>query len=102
MSKLNGKALLVQLNIRQATMRKRDKKATQDIAMSNNAEVSSGNYNKALLPMAQPLDDIKKLTWNIRKMFYENTLPWLTDGTMILPSVSGLNLPLSVNLYTFL
>ena len=91
MSKLNGKALLVQLNIRQATMRKRDKKATQDIAMSNNAEVSSGNYNKALLPMAQPLDDIKKLTWNIRKMFYENTLPWLTDGTMILPSKNYLS-----------
>ncbi len=91
MSKLNNKALLVQLTIRQATMRKRDKKATQDIAVSNNAEVTSGNYNKALLPMAQPLDDIKKLTTQIRQMFYDNTLPWGIEGTMILPSKNYLS-----------
>lgn len=91
MSKLNNEALLVQLTVRQATMRKRDKKATQDIAISNNAEVSSGNYNKALLPMAESLSNIHKMTTQIRQMYYDNTLPWGIEGTMILPSKNYLS-----------
>lgn len=91
MSKLNNEALLVQLTVRQATMRKRDKKATQDVAMSNNAEVSSGNYNKALLPMAESLSNIHKMTTQIRQMYYDNTLPWGIEGTMILPSKNYLS-----------
>lgn len=91
MSKLTNEALLVQLTVRQATMRKRDKKATQDVAMSNNAELSSGNYNKALLPMAESLSNIHKKTTLIRQMYYDNTLPWGIEGTMILPSKNYLS-----------
>ena len=91
MSKLNNDTLVIQLTVRQATMSKRDKKATQDIAISNNAEVSSGNYNKALLPMAESLSNIHKMTTQIRQMYYDNTLPWGIEGTMILPSKNYLS-----------
>ena len=91
MSKLNNKALLVQLTVSQATMRKRDKKATQEIALANNTDVSAGNYNKALLPMAQSLSDVHKKTTLIRQMYYDNTLHWGGDGTMLLPSANYLS-----------
>ena len=83
--KLSDKALLVQLNVSQWTARKLDKKATNDVALANNTGVHAGNYNKSLLPMNEYLDNVKRLTTFIRKEYYDNTLPWGIDGTMILP-----------------
>ena len=84
--KLSDKALLVQLNVSQWTARKLDKKATNDVALANNTGVHAGNYNKSLLPMNEYLDNVKRLTTFIRKEYYDNTLPWGIDGTMILPT----------------
>ena len=88
---LNDRALLVQLNISQWTARKYDKKATRQVADANNTTMDAGRYNKALLPMNDLLDNVHKKTTHIRQKFYDNTLPWGIEGTMMLPTANYLN-----------
>ena len=83
---LSDRALLVQLSVSQWTARKYDKKATQDVASTYGTTTSAGRYNKALLPANDMLDRVHKKTTHIRTKFYENTLPWGIEGTMMLPS----------------
>jgi hypothetical protein len=87
---LNDKALLVQLNISQWTARKLDKKATHEVAATHGAITAAGRFNKSLLPMSDLLDMIHKKTSAIRTKYYENTLPWGLDGTMMLPTANYL------------
>ncbi len=88
---LNDRALLVQLSISQWTARKYDKKATRLVTDSNNSATSAGRFNKALLPMNHELDNVHKKATLIRQKYYENTLPWGMDGTMMLPTTNYLN-----------
>jgi len=88
---LNDRALLVQLSISQWTARKYDKKATRQVADTFHNFVDQGRYNKALLPMNSLLDNIHKKTTHIRQKFYDNTLPWGIEGTMMLPTANYLN-----------
>ena len=88
---LNDRALLVQLSVSQWTARKYDKKVTQDIAIANHTTMDAGRYNKALLPMNDSLDNVHKKTTYIRTKFYDNTLPWGIEGTMMLPTANYLN-----------
>lgn len=88
---LNDRALLVQLSISQWTARKYDKKATRQVADANGTTMDAGRYNKALLPMNDLLDNIHKKTTYIRQKFYDNTLPWGIEGTMMLPTANYLN-----------
>lgn len=83
---LNDRALLVQLSVSQWTARKYDKKATQEVASSHGVQSAVGRYNKSLLPMNDLLDRVHKKTTHIRTKFYENTLPWGIEGTMMLPT----------------
>lgn len=87
---LNDRALLVQLSISQWTARKYDKKATRQVADANGTTMDAGRYNKALLPMNDLLDNIHKKTTHIRSKFYDNTLPWGIEGTMMLPTANYL------------
>jgi hypothetical protein len=88
---LNDRALLVQLSISQWTARKYDKKATRQVTDANNSATSAGRFNKALLPMNDHLDNVHKKATLIRQKYYENTLPWGIDGTMMLPTSNYLN-----------
>ena len=88
---LSDRALLVQLSISQWTARKFDKKVTNDVANTHGVASSAGRYNKALLPMNDLLDRVHKKSTYIRTKFYENTLPWGMEGTMMLPSANYLN-----------
>jgi hypothetical protein len=88
--KLSDKALLVQLNIRQWTARKYDKKATQEVADRNGVSSLAGRYNKSLLPLNDYLDHVAKKATAIRTKYYNNTLPWGIEGTQILPSANYL------------
>lgn len=88
---LNDRALLVQLSISQWTARKYDKKATRQVADANGTTMDAGRYNKALLPMNDLLDNIHKKTTYIRQKFYDNTLPWGIEGTMMLPTANYLS-----------
>ena len=83
---LNDRALLVQLNISQWTARKHDKKATREVASTNNASLEAGRYNKSLLPMNDALDHVHKKSTLIRTKYYENTTSSGLDGMQILPS----------------
>jgi len=88
---LNERALLVQLSISQWTARKYDRKATKQVADANAATMDAGRYNKSLLPMNDALDHVHKKTSYIRTRFYENTLPWGIEGTMMLPTSNYLS-----------
>lgn len=87
---LNDRALLVQLSVSQWTARKYDKKVTQEVASANGVASGVGRYNKSLLPMNDMLDNVHKKTTHIRGKFYENTLPWGIEGTMMLPTANYL------------
>ena len=88
---LSDRALLVQLTISQWTARKYDKKVTQDVASTHGVTTAAGRYNKVLLPMNDLLDRVHKKSTLIRTKFYDNTLPWGIEGTMMLPSANYLN-----------
>ncbi len=83
---LSDRALLVQLSVSQWTARKYDKKVTNEVASAHGTTTAAGRYNKSLLPMNDYLDRVHKKTTHIRTKFYENTLPWGIEGTMMLPT----------------
>ncbi len=88
---LNDRALLVQLNVSQWTARKYDKRATNEVISAHGTIQAAGRFNKSLLPMNDMLDNIHKKTTFIRTKYYDNTLPWGMDGTMMLPTSNYLN-----------
>lgn len=88
---LNDRALLVQLNVSQWTARKYDKRASKEVTTAHGASSAAGRFNKSLLPMNDKLDNIHKKTTHIRAKYYDNTLPWGMDGTMMLPTANYLN-----------
>ena len=85
-SSLSTKALLVTVNISQWTGRKIDRAATDLVQDQKGAERNSGNYHKKLLPAATELEAIAAIASQARKFFYDNSLPWLSDGTRIISS----------------
>ena len=89
--KLSDRALLVQLSISQWTARKFDRKATQEIANSHGVDPNVGRYNKSLLPMNDLLKELHKESAQIRRDFYDNTVPWGIEGTFMLPTGNYLN-----------
>lgn len=87
MSVITDKALLVNLAVSQWTARKLDRKETQELAKRHGSVADAARVNKALLPMAAPLDAIHKKTGELRQYLYTHTLPWAVDGSRILPTV---------------
>ena len=87
---LNDRALLVQLNVSQWTARKYDKRASKEVTTAHGAASAAGRFNKSLLPMNDKLENIHKKTTFIRTKYYDNTLPWGMDGTMMLPTANYL------------
>lgn len=83
---LSDRALLVQLNVSQWTARKYDRRTSVEVARNHGTTLDAGRYNKALLPMADLLDNIHKKTNAVRTKYYVNTLPWGIDGTQMLPT----------------
>jgi hypothetical protein len=83
---LSSKALLVYLTISQWTGRKLDKRATGHVETDFKTSGKVGNYTKKLLPCARELEEISALAGAIRKFFYEQTLPWFSDGSRIISS----------------
>lgn len=81
---LSNRALLVHVRLSQWTARKRDLKATETVHASYLSDRSSGAYTKKLLPGAVELDVVSALSGQIRKYFYEQTLPWFADGSRII------------------
>jgi hypothetical protein len=83
-SSLAAKALLVHVNISQWTGRRTDKKATATVEKTHKTSAEAGKYTKRLLPGAKELEAVGTVSSTMRKYFYENTLPWLSDGSRII------------------
>lgn len=80
---LTKKALLANLKISQWTGRKLDKRANDTVETSYSTQSRVGNYTKKLLPGARELETVQKLASAIRAFFYEQSLPWYSDGSRI-------------------
>ena len=83
--KLEERALLVQLSIKQWSANKQDKKATSDITSQARAASGAARVHKSLLPGAFEREEVQKCARYIRQYFYANTLPWGLDGMQMLP-----------------
>lgn len=88
---LSDRCLLVQLNVSQWTAKKYDKRASKEVTNAHGAATAAGRFNKSLLPMNDKLENIHKKTTLIRTKYYESTLPWGLDGTMMLPTANYLS-----------
>lgn len=75
--------MLVTLNIGQYTGKKQDKKAEQTIDNAFQTH-DAGTYRKFVIGKGH-LDEITKLTNEIRTYHYTNTLPWTDEGKRLLP-----------------
>jgi hypothetical protein len=83
---LAGKAMVVSLNISQSTFRKFDQRATSTVESTYATTEKVGNYNKKLLPGAVELEEVHRIGRSIREYYYEQTLPWMNDGSRIISS----------------
>lgn len=96
MAKLSDRAILAQLSISVWTARRYDKRVSKATTDANNADASAGRFNKHLLPMSTALDDVQSAAREIRRFFYENTLPWGTEGIQLLPTANYLDFMASI------
>jgi hypothetical protein len=85
-SGLSTRALLVSVNISAWAGRKLDQRATDSANAAHNADASAGRYTKKLLPGAVELQRVGVIAGQARKYYYEQTLPWMSDGTRIVSS----------------
>ena len=81
---LSTKTMLTTLNISQWSARKLDKRETAAVAIKHGIADSVARVTKTILPNTTSLEAIHKKTTDVRKFFYENTLPWQADGVAIL------------------
>ena len=79
-------AMLVELSIGTWTGRKLDKRASQDVTSSNNADKGVANVHKKLLGDCAELDAVQKFTANARNVHYACTMPWSDTGLRLLPT----------------
>ena len=85
-------AMLVDLQISQFTGRKLDKKASEEVTVSNNADKGVANVHKKLLGNCKELDDIKKHVGETRNHYhYAMTMPWSNMGLRLLTTPNYFN-----------
>jgi hypothetical protein len=83
---ISDKAMLICLHITMWTARKHDKRVSEEVAHSHEANTNAGRYNKHLLDQAEKLEELRSLARQIRQYFYKVTLPWSDEGYRLLPS----------------
>jgi hypothetical protein len=81
---LRTRALLVTLNISVWNPKKTDRAATLETLIAKGASRDAGSFVKNLLPDGA-IDAVKKAEGKLRRMVYDQTLPWRDDGIRILP-----------------
>jgi hypothetical protein len=81
------RAMLLQVTIHHWKGRRNDKRISNEVAERHGADANMGAYLKRLVTKER-LERIGSLTSQIRDLWYERTLPWLDQGTRILPNSS--------------
>lgn len=84
---ISSSAMLVELSISLWTARKLDKRASDDVTTTNNADKGVARVTKSLLGNCDELDALVKFGSNVRNMHYNSTLPWSDMGPRLLPTV---------------
>lgn len=82
---LSSRAMLAQLRVKQWTGRKLDKRITQEVNASHGAAADAGRYNKVLIAR-DALQEIATIVGAARADHVKWSLPWLQDGTRIMPA----------------
>ena len=83
---ISSSAMLAEFSASQWTARKKDQKASAEVAASNHAETGVANVNKKLLGNCPELDAVHKMTGHIRNIHYAMTMPWSDAGLRLLPT----------------
>ena len=78
-------AMLVEVNVRQWTARKLDKKVSAEVDSAKNTKVSTVNVNKNLMAGTGVLESILKYASSARAWHLAQTLPWSDNGSRLLP-----------------
>lgn len=87
MSILSEKAMLSSLTIKAWSGRKLDRKVTHEVNAAHGAAADAGRYNKSLVSR-DALAEIVSIGNAARNEHYARTLPWLQDGSRILPAAA--------------
>lgn len=93
---ISEKAMLVNLNIRQWTARKYDRKITDEVNHTHQA-TDAGRFNKLLI-QKERLTPIQKAANNLRLFHYDNTLAWADEGDRLLPVANFFEYSSKINL----
>jgi hypothetical protein len=77
-------AMVVDFNASVWTARKKDRKASDDIANMNYAAKGVANVSKNLLGDCEELRAVQKFAANVRNIHYSMTMPWSDNGSRLL------------------
>jgi hypothetical protein len=81
---ISSAAMIVDFNASVWTARKKDMKASDDIAAMNGADVGIADVRKKLLGNCDELIAVQKFSANVRNIHYSMTLPWSDNGSRLL------------------
>lgn len=87
---IHGKAMLINLNIRQWSARRADKRAANEVASNHGAKTNKATFYKPLVEGGE-LEAIKVSAGQARTEHYRRTLPWSDNGPRILSNVGYLD-----------
>ena len=83
---IQSSAMIVEFSASVWTGRKKDKSASAQITMQNNAASGTANVSKKLLGDCAELDAIQKFVAIVRKQHYALTMPWSDLGQRLVPT----------------
>ena len=83
---IQSSAMIVEFNASVWTGRKKDKSASAQITMQNNAASGTANVSKKLLGDCAELDAVQKFVGNVRNQHYALTMPWSDLGQRLIPT----------------
>lgn len=90
MTALSEKAVLIRLSTSSWSARKFDKSVSDEVSQTHKAQGRAGRFYKDLIQDEQ-LQAINRLLTRAREFHESRTLPWLDNGTRILPSTAYLD-----------
>ncbi len=84
---LSSSAILIDFSVSQWTGRKLDKRASEEVEVSNSASLGVANVHKRIMGKCSELDAIHKFVGNLRNSHYSMTLPWSDQGLRIVTTM---------------
>ena len=84
---LSSSAILIDFSVSQWTGRKLDKRASEEVEVSNSASLRVANVHKRIMGKCPELDAIHKFVGNLRNSHYSMTLPWSDQGLRIVTTM---------------